>query len=67
MLKLDAHDYAQVFVDGRYIGRLDRRNGDKELTLPACSRGARLDILVEAMGRINFGRAIKDFKGITNR
>ena len=60
----DAHDFAQVFVDGRYIGRLDRRNGDKELTLPACSRGARLDILVEAMGRINFGRAIKDFKGI---
>ena len=63
----DAHDFAQVFVDGRYIGRLDRRNGDKELTLPACSRGARLDILVEAMGRINFGRAIKDFKGITDR
>ena len=24
-----------------------------------------MDILVEAMGRINFGRAIKDFKGIT--
>ncbi|MDE6332887.1 MAG: discoidin domain-containing protein, partial [Muribaculaceae bacterium] len=28
---------------------------------------ARLDILVEAMGRINFGRAIKDFKGITDK
>ncbi|MDE6197706.1 MAG: discoidin domain-containing protein, partial [Muribaculaceae bacterium] len=27
-------------------------------------KGAVLDILVEAMGRINFGRAIKDFKGI---
>jgi beta-galactosidase len=25
---------------------------------------ATLDILVENMGRINFGRAIKDFKGI---
>ncbi len=61
----DPHDFAQVFIDGKYIGKLDRRNGEKELTLPACSKGAQLDILVEAMGRINFGRAIKDFKGIT--
>ncbi len=58
------HDYLQVFVDGKYIGVLDRRNGDKDLVLPSCKKGAQLDILVEAMGRINFGRAIKDFKGI---
>ena len=63
----DPHDFAQVFVDGKYVGRLDRRNGDRELMLPPCRRGAVLDILVEAMGRINFGRAIKDFKGITDR
>lgn len=63
----EAHDYAQVFVDGKYIGKLDRRNGEKQLTLPACPAGGTLDILVEAMGRINFGRAIKDFKGITDR
>ena len=63
----EAHDYAQIFVDGKYIGKLDRRNGEKQLTLPACAKGARLDILVEAMGRINFGRAIKDFKGITEK
>ncbi len=63
----DAHDYAQVFVDGKYIGKLDRRMGEKELMLPECKRGATLDILVEAMGRINFGRAIKDFKGITDK
>lgn len=62
----DPHDYAQVFVDGKFIGKLDRRNGEKELTLPDCPNGAVLDILVEAMGRINFGRAIKDFKGITD-
>ncbi len=63
----DPHDYAQVFIDGKYIGKLDRRNGEKELTLPSCNKGAQLDILVEAMGRINFGRAIKDFKGITDK
>lgn len=63
----EAHDFAQVFVDGKYIGKLDRRNGEKELMLPPCNNGAVLDILVEAMGRINFGRAIKDFKGITDK
>ena len=61
----EAHDYAQIFIDGKYIGKLDRRNGEKQLNIPVCKEGAQLDILVEAMGRINFGRAIKDFKGIT--
>ncbi len=61
----EAHDYAQIFIDGKYIGKLDRRLGEKQLVLPATASGAKLDILVEAMGRINFGRAIKDFKGIT--
>ena len=61
----EPHDYAQIFIDGEYVGKLDRRNGEKELMLPAVDKGSRLDILVEAMGRINFGRAIKDFKGIT--
>lgn len=63
----DAHDFAQVFIDEKYIGKLDRRDGEKELVIPPCRRGAQLDILVEAMGRINFGRAIKDFKGITDK
>ena len=63
----EAHDFAQVFVDGKYIGKLDRRHGEKDLMLPPWNNGAVLDILVEAMGRINFGRAIKDFKGITDK
>lgn len=62
----EGHDYVQVFVDGKYIGALDRRMGDKEIVLPSCKKGARLDLFVEAMGRINFGRAIKDFKGINS-
>ncbi len=62
----EAHDYARIFVNGTFVGHLDRRNGDKQLTLPPCKKGATLDILVEAMGRINFGRAIKDYKGITS-
>ena len=63
----DAHDFAQVFVNGNLIGSLDRRNHEKTMLLPPLKEGDRLDILVEAMGRINFGRAIKDFKGITDK
>ena len=37
---------------------------EKAIALPKCSAGSLLTILVEATGRINFGRAIKDFKGI---
>ena len=63
-LNLDAHDYAQVFIDGKFIGKLDRVKSEKTLALPAIKQGQELQILVEGMGRINFGRAIKDFKGI---
>ena len=63
----DGHDYVQVFINGNFIGALDRRNHEKTLLLPPLKEGDRLDILVEAMGRINFGRAIKDFKGITDK
>lgn len=61
----DVHDYARVYLDGQYIGKIDRRNDEKQIMLPPCKKGAQLDIFVEAMGRINYGVAIKDFKGIT--
>ena len=63
----DVHDFARIYLDGHDIGRLDRRFQAREIELPDCKEGTQLDILVEAMGRINFGRAIKDFKGITER
>lgn len=58
------HDFAQVFIDKKYIGKIDRVKNEKSLTIPAVKEGAELVIIVEGMGRINFGRAIKDFKGI---
>ena len=58
------HDFAQVFIDRKYIGKIDRVKNEKSLTLPPVKKGAELIIFVEGMGRINFGRAIKDFKGI---
>ena len=64
VLTAEIHDFAQVFIDGKYIGKIDRVKNEKSLTIPAVKKGADLIIIVEGMGRINFGRAIKDFKGI---
>ena len=68
VLSLDeAHDYAQVYIDDKFIGSIDRVQHEKNLQLPPVHKGQELKIVVEAMGRINFGRAIKDYKGITER
>ncbi len=63
-LHLDGHDFVQVFVNGKFIGKIDRVKNERSLPLPATRKGDTLTLLVEGMGRINFGRAIKDFKGI---
>ena len=62
----EGHDFAQVFIDNKYIGKIDRVRNENSLQLPAITKGQELKIIIEAMGRINFGRAIKDYKGITN-
>jgi beta-galactosidase len=64
----DLHDYATVFLNGEFIGTLDRREGINSIDIPE-SKADRplLEILVEAMGRINFGQNLIDRKGITDR
>ena len=64
VLTLEAHDYAQIWVGNKFIGKIDRVKNEKSITLPPVKKGEQLTVLVEAMGRINFGRAIKDFKGL---
>lgn len=60
----NAHDYVQVYVGGgKAKGSMDRRMGEKDVVIPSGEKTT-LTLVVEAMGRINFGRAIKDFKGI---
>jgi beta-galactosidase len=63
----EAHDWAQVFIDGEKIGTLNRLKGESSLSLPPLKVGAVLDILVEAMGRRNFGAGVLDYKGITEK
>jgi beta-galactosidase len=68
LLKItEAHDWAQVFIDGKKIGTLNRLKGESTLSLPPLKAGAVLDILVEAMGRRNFGAGVLDYKGITEK
>ncbi|GEP88592.1 beta-galactosidase [Chitinophaga terrae (ex Kim and Jung 2007)] len=64
----DLHDYATVFLNGQYIGKLDRRLGEKTIEIPTSNvKDPELEILVEGMGRINFAEAMIDRKGITDR
>lgn len=66
MLHINGHDFVQVFINGNYIGKIDRVKNERSLPMPATKKGDELTLLVEGMGRINFGRAIKDFKGLVD-
>jgi len=64
----DLHDYATVFLNGVFIGTLDRREGINSINLPETkAERPLLEILVEGMGRINFADHLIDRKGITDR
>jgi beta-galactosidase len=64
----DIHDYATVFLNGTYIGKLDRREGINTIDIPSTDVAVPvLEILVEGMGRINFAQYLIDRKGITDR
>jgi beta-galactosidase len=52
------HDYAQIYVDGKLVGTLDRRLGQYQLPLHISSPQAQLDVLVENTGRMNFGPSL---------
>ena len=62
------HDYAQVYLDGKLVGTLDRRLDQKQLPVNVPAGGAQLDILVENTGRINFNIILrKERKGIVGQ
>ena len=64
----ELHDYAQIYLDGKPIGTLDRRLGQNRIALKVPANGARLDILVENSGRVNFSMVLRgERKGITKQ
>jgi beta-galactosidase len=52
------HDFAQIYVDGKLAGTIDRRLNQNSLPLQVQAPHARLDILLENTGRVNFGPAL---------
>ncbi|MGB2635459.1 MAG: glycoside hydrolase family 35 protein [Candidatus Acidiferrum sp.] len=64
----ELHDYAQIYLDGKLVGTLDRRVAQNHLRLKVPASGGRLDILVENTGRINFNVVLRgERKGITKQ
>ena len=60
------HDYAYIYADGNFLGKLDRRLKEDSLEI-SLDANSIFDILVENGGRINFGKDfIYDRKGITD-
>jgi beta-galactosidase len=58
------HDFGYVFLDGKRVGILDRRSANAKIPLPERQGETQLEILVEPMGRINFGPEMADRKGL---
>jgi beta-galactosidase len=69
LLKIkDLRDYGIVFINGVRAGILDRRLYQDSLLVDLPKGKVRIDILVENMGRINFGPyLLKNKKGITEK
>lgn len=61
-------DYAIVFLNGKRVGVLDRRLNQDSLQLDVPKGNVRLDILVENLARINYGKyLLQNKKGITEK
>lgn len=61
----DVRDLGAVLIDGERIGYFDRRYPKETLTIPSSPRDRVLEIIVEPMGRYNFGQIMYDSqKGI---
>lgn len=57
-------DRAYVYVNGQLRGMVYRNDKKKFVSIEALPDGGSLDILVEAMGRVNYGPELHDRKGV---
>lgn len=64
----ELRDYAVVLVNGKLVGSVDRRNRQNKIKISVKEVPARLEILVENVGRVNYGGDIQNnLKGITEK
>lgn len=63
-LYINAHDRAYVFVNGKFKGIQYRNDKKCKIKIGVPESGIKLSILVENMGRSNYGPLLRDCKGI---
>ena len=64
-LKIEGlRDRATVYLNGQYVGTYMRERDNREIVFTVPEEGARLQILVENTGRVNYGYKMYDRKGI---
>lgn len=61
----DVHDRAHIYVNGELRGIQYRNDAEPNVQISVPKEGCDLDILVENMGRVNYGYHMLDRKGIT--
>ena len=62
---VEVNDYAQIWLDGRYLGSQYRGDEKKEFLIQGRPEGSVLELLVENTGRVNYGPFVgRDHKGI---
>ncbi|OMD41814.1 glycoside hydrolase family 35 protein [Paenibacillus odorifer] len=60
----EVRDRALVFANGAFVGTVERWDS-RGIPLEVPTEGLQIDILVENMGRVNYGPLLRDSKGIT--
>lgn len=61
-------DFALVYVDDQFIGTMDRRLNQRSIDLPTRESDARLKIVVDTFGHVNFSKFMeKDRKGLVGK
>jgi beta-galactosidase len=61
----DVHDRGQIYLNGEYAGLVERIGGRSSIEVDISEEETKLQILVENMGRVNYGPFLVDHKGIT--
>ncbi|WP_306417015.1 glycoside hydrolase family 35 protein [Halobacillus sp. Marseille-P3879] len=60
------HDRAYVYINGKYETIIYKNDSERKVVLTFPSESNTLEILVENMGRANYGEHLSDRKGITH-
>ncbi len=61
----DVHDRGYIYLNGEFVGIQYRNDTEPQNIVAIEKEGAELAVLVENMGRVNYGAKLKDAKGIT--